>query len=214
MLSSWWADGGWYAGRATCPCATSSNRSVPFSGRPAGSMLRRRCVCHLPAGTDRGVRRMLNDPLSLVPARAPYSFCLPIHRRHEGRREMNAWQKRSYGDDGGTIGQKERFKDGRHDPYLERAKHLDPPRCAVRGRVFTEGRRSWKTAPPVAPEINGPACRRTEPICRWRASSTWRVIETPTQLRLPEPAARMSDTRCQRAWDRRRYSCHSTRTQP
>lgn len=60
----------------------------------------------------------------------------------------------------GTVGQKERFKDQRHDVYRERQKWPEPTRCTECGAVFTKGRWSWEQAPGKAQEAVCPACRR------------------------------------------------------
>lgn len=60
----------------------------------------------------------------------------------------------------GTVGQKERFKDARHDPYRARRKWPDPTRCPDCHAVFTEGRWTWEEASAPVREVKCPACRR------------------------------------------------------
>ncbi|MDZ4700806.1 MAG: BCAM0308 family protein [Rhodothermales bacterium] len=60
----------------------------------------------------------------------------------------------------GTMGQRERFKDNRHDTYLERKKWLEPTACRTCGAVYTAGRWTWNPAPMSVHEVTCPACQR------------------------------------------------------
>ena len=73
---------------------------------------------------------------------------------------MSGSMKGTYGDHKGTVGQKERFKDQRHDTYQEQQKGPDPARCPTCGAVFIEGRWTWQPGPPDAHEVVCPACKR------------------------------------------------------
>ena len=70
--------------------------------------------------------------------------------------------KGMYGEHKGTIGARERMKDARKDPYVERQKWHEPTKCPVCGSVFTAGRWTWEIAPPNAESVLCPACRRIE----------------------------------------------------
>ena len=61
---------------------------------------------------------------------------------------------------GGTLGMRERFKDGRHDTYQPRQKWPEYTACRQCGAVFVEGRWTWETHPASAGETICPACRR------------------------------------------------------
>lgn len=60
----------------------------------------------------------------------------------------------------GTIGQRERFKDNRHDTYLERKKWPEPTACRTCGAVYTGGRWTWNPVPTTVHEVMCPACQR------------------------------------------------------
>lgn len=70
--------------------------------------------------------------------------------------------KGRYGDIKGTLGQRERMKDARHDVYKERRKLEEPTRCPRCGSVFTNGRWSWDVVSGVTKEATCPACRRIQ----------------------------------------------------
>lgn len=65
-----------------------------------------------------------------------------------------------FGRNKGTIGQKERFKDKRHDTYQERRGWPEPTRCPDCGAVFVDRRWTWAPAPLGVNEARCPACRR------------------------------------------------------
>ncbi len=58
------------------------------------------------------------------------------------------------------MGQRERFKDNRHDTYLERKKWPEPTACRVCGAVYMGGRWTWNPAPMTVHEVTCPACQR------------------------------------------------------
>lgn len=60
----------------------------------------------------------------------------------------------------GTIGQRERMKDARHDPYQEKRKWPEGTRCKECGAYYTSGRWSWVVPSPLTHETLCPACRR------------------------------------------------------
>lgn len=73
---------------------------------------------------------------------------------------MQHQQRGRLGEFKGTVGQRERFKEERHDTYQERKKWPEPTRCPDCGAVFMNGRWTWEAAPSNAPEARCPACRR------------------------------------------------------
>ncbi|MEZ4701825.1 MAG: BCAM0308 family protein [Rhodothermales bacterium] len=60
----------------------------------------------------------------------------------------------------GTVGQRERFKDERHDVYLERKKWPEPTSCGTCGAVYQGGRWTWSSSPAGGNVITCPACQR------------------------------------------------------
>lgn len=60
----------------------------------------------------------------------------------------------------GTLGQRERFKDNRHDTYLETRKWPDNTACDTCGAVYTRGRWTWARGAEAAETTTCPACRR------------------------------------------------------
>ncbi len=60
----------------------------------------------------------------------------------------------------GTVGQKERFKDSRHDPYREREKWPDGTVCPVCGARYEGGRWTWNRGDEVTQHVECPACQR------------------------------------------------------
>ena len=80
---------------------------------------------------------------------------------------MNTRAKKVYdlrhsplGQNKGTVGQRERFKDNRQDVYREQKKWPEPTRCPVCSAVFMKGRWIWDPNPYPVHETLCPACRR------------------------------------------------------